>query len=270
MIQRRRLARFPRLRRVLARFSLPLVLAGVMTVLTVLDLTGDTQEAETGQVVAEQRLDDTAQRALAVSTPVADLCDDQTAVGEALRADPGNPCGLAAQVVAEPVAPAAPRDGRDGRNAPAATPEQIQAAVRAELAANPPAAGRTPTAGEVAAIVAEFLTANPPEPGRPPTAAEISAAVIDYFTANPPRDGTNGRAPTREEVREVVLAELAASPPRDGSMGAQGIGVQDIRAELRDDGCVLVFVLANPADGSTREQAVSVSTSVCSDGGLFG
>ncbi len=222
---------------------------------------------ETGQ--AEQERDATAGQAIAASDPVLALCREDSAVGVALRADLRRPCELAQQVVADPVPAVVPRDGRDG---PPPTPEQIQAAVRAELALNPPPAGRSPSAGEVAAIVAQFLTANPPAPGRAPTAGEIEAAVTAYFAANPVTngvdgdDGEPGRAPTPEEIRAAVEAELAENPPRPGDPGPQGIGVQSIRAEERDGTCVLVFVLANPADGSTTEQAVPVSDRVCQGG----
>ncbi len=228
-------------------------------------------ETETGVIAGER--DAASGQAVAASIPVVQLCEEPSAVGEALRADPRNPCQLAQQVVADPVPTVVPRDGRDG---PPPTPEQIQTAVRAELALNPPPAGRTPTAGEVAAIVAQFLTANPPAPGRPPTAAEIESAVSAYFAANPVTngvdgdDGEPGRPPTAEEIQAAVAAELAANPPRMGDRGAQGVGVQEIRAEQRDTGCVLVFVLTNPADGSTTEQAVPVSDRVCQGGGLVG
>lgn len=228
-------------------------------------------ETETGVVAGER--DAASGQAVAASIPVVQLCGENSAVGEALRADPRNPCQLAQQVVADPIPTVVPRDGRDG---PPPTPEQIQAAVRAELLLNPPADGRSPTAGEVAAIVAEFLTANPPAPGRPPTAAEVEAAVAAYFVTNPVTngvdgtDGEPGRPPTAEEIQAAVAAELAANPPPMGDQGAQGVGVQEIRAEERDGGCFLIFVLANPADGSTTEQAVPVSDRVCQGGGLVG
>jgi hypothetical protein len=60
-------------------------------------------------------------------------------------------------------------------------------------------------------------------------------------------------------------------PGADGAQGVQGVGVQEVRAEERDGGqCVLVFVLLDPADGATTEQAVAVSPRVCDGGGLVG
>lgn len=73
----------------------------------------------------EQQRDDeqaakvaTAQQAVAVANPVLDYCAEQSPVGQALRADPRNPCGLAQQVVATPVPtpPPPPRDGTNGQN----------------------------------------------------------------------------------------------------------------------------------------------------------
>lgn len=257
------LARTRRTRWLIAGMAVVAVVFLVVSVL-VAQLGKRDAETETGVVAGER--DAASGQAVAASIPVVQLCEEPSAVGEALRADPRNPCGLAQQVVADPVPTVVPRDGRDG---PPPTPEQIQSAVRAELALNPPPAGRTPTAGEVAAIVAQYLTANPPAPGRAPTAAEIEAAVVTYFAANPVTngvdgtDGEPGRPPTAEEIRAAVEAELAANPPR---MGPQGVGVQEIRAEQRDGACFLIFVLADPADGSTSEQAVPVSDRVCQGG----
>lgn len=165
---------------------------------------------------SQGRLDATATRAVAASDPVLDLCDDDSPVGEALRGDPGNPCGLAELVVTDPVPDADPVLAEPARPGVGVGPStaQIQAAVRAELAANPPADGRPPTPAEVAAVVATFLTANPPAPGRSPTAAEIGAEVAQFFADNPVRDGQDGRPPTAEEIQTAVAAELAANPPR--------------------------------------------------------
>ncbi len=223
---------------------------------------------ETGQ--AEQERDETAEQAIAASDPVLDLCREDSAVGVALREDPRNPCGLAAQVVAAPIPTAAPRDGQD---APPPTPEQIQTAVRAELAINPPPAGRSPSAGEVAAIVAQFLTANPPAPGRPPTAGEIEAAVSAFFAANPVTSGVDGdvgpqgRPPTAEEIQAAVAAELEANPPRMGDQGVQGVGVQDVRTETTDEGCLLIFTLVDPATGATADRSLPVPDGLCGNGG---
>lgn len=175
-------------------------------------------------------------------------------------------CVRASEIATEPVP--GPR-GEPGRPP---TPEEIQAAVDAYLVENPPPAGRPPTAGEVAAAVSEYLIENPPQPGRPPTAEEIAAAVGTYYAANPPPAGPAGqpgRPPTAEEIRAAVDAYLAEHPPPAGpvgpmgNQGAQGTGVESVRLEDREDACVLVFVLRNPATGTTSERDVAVADAVC-------
>lgn len=204
---------------------------------------------------SEQERDAAASQAVAAADPVRELCAEATPVGAALRADPRNPCGLAAQVLAEPI----PTPTAVPRDAPEITPEQIQTAVAAELARNPPEDGRTPSLAEVTAIVARLLTDDP---------SQIAAQVALYVEQNPIRDGRDGRdgedAPeiTPAQIREAVVAELAANPPLPG---AQGIGVTAVRIEPTEDGCALVFTLTNPADGSTAEQSVPVPDDFCTD-----
>lgn len=66
--------------------------------------------AQTQTAVAEGQRDATADRAEKAADPVLELCREQSAVGAALRANPGNPCGLAQQVKTDPIAgPAGPR-----------------------------------------------------------------------------------------------------------------------------------------------------------------
>lgn len=68
----------------------------------------DTAQTQTGVVEGER--DATAAQAVEAANPVLELCDDQSVVGEALRADLRNPCGLAQQVKADPIpGPAGPR-----------------------------------------------------------------------------------------------------------------------------------------------------------------
>lgn len=234
---------------------------------------------------SQQRLDATVDQAVAAADPVLDLCGDPGTAGEALRGDPRDPCGLAGQVLSDPV-PTGPTVGEPGRRggpgrdgnpgAPAVdgddgdgpSPAQVQAAVDAALAADPPADGRTPTTTEVTAAVAEFLAANPPQPGRAPTVQEIGGAVAEFFTANPPPAGRDGRTPSAQEIRDVVRAELADNPPPGGvagDTGAQGVGVTAVRREQTDTGCALVFTFADPATGESTEQAVPVPDQVCAD-----
>lgn len=229
------------------------------------------RDAETTTDIVVGERDATAEQAIDAATPVLELCDDPTPVGQALRDYPGDPCERARRVVTDPVPPVVPpRDGVDGADAPPPTSEQVQSAVAAELARNPPPPGRAPSPAEVAAAVAGFLTANPPQPGRPPTAAEIAAEVSTYFADNPPPPGEPGRPPTAQEIQDAVAAELAENPPprgETGDSGAQGVGVREVRREVRDDQCVLVFVLFDPADGSVTEQAVPVPDAVCRERG---
>lgn len=219
-------------------------------------------EAETDTQVAEGQRDATAAQALNAVNPILQLCQEATPVGVALQADPRNPCELARQVVNDPVPAVAPIVERG----PGPTPEQIRSAVESYMLLNPPPAGRPPTPAEVAAAVTAFLTTNPPQPGRPPTAEEIAAAVETYFATNPPPPGEKGepgRAPTAEEIRAAVDQALADNPPPSGP---QGVSVQSVRAETRDGGCVLVFVLLDPADSTSSEVAVPVADGVCEDG----
>lgn len=225
------------------------------------------QEAETQQETAEQQRDATAEQARTLAEQIQAACASGDLTGPV--------CQQAAEVAATPVPePVGP------------TEEQIRAAVEDYLAEYPPADGRNPTVAELAAAAAaavtEYLTAHPPSPGRSPTAGEIAAAVEMYFATNPPPpgpEGATGRPPTSEEIRAAVDAYLSENPPPPGPAGAtgatgpqgvQGVGVQSVRAEERDDGCVLVFVLADPADGSTSEVVVPVPDRVCRDGLLGG
>lgn len=237
-------------------FAILLAAVGTAVVLSIL-LTENRIDAEQGETTtAERQRDATAAQAAALATQILAEC------GTGARS--GGVCDMAARVAADPVAGPVGVPGEPGR---APTPDEIRAAVATYLVLNPPPAGRAPTAAEVAAAVTAFLTANPPTPGRPPTAAEIAAAVGMYFDTNPPQsgeDGEPGRPPTAEEIRAAVAAELAANPP---PMGAQGVSVQSVGREVRDEQCVLVFVLGNPADGTTSEQVVPVPAPVCDDGG---
>ena len=150
-------------------------------------------------------------------------------------------CQQAAQVQATPVpAPIVQRG-------PGPTDEQIDAAVAAYFAANPPPAGRAPTTAEIASVVAAYMTANPPAPGRPPTAEEIADAVSRYFAANPVRDGEPGRPPTEAEIRAAVAAELAANPPPRGEPGEPAPSVQST-TETYSDGSTKTCVRSGGPD----------------------
>lgn len=102
----------PRRRRRWSRSWWPAVAAVVVMVAALLLYLGQ-QSAEDERDTANVQLGATADRGVAVAAPVLDFCDEATPVGEALRADPRNPCGLAQQVLAEPIVPA-PIEGPRG------------------------------------------------------------------------------------------------------------------------------------------------------------
>jgi len=179
--------------------------------------------ATSGAGQVEDQRDTAVEQVRDLGRDVAAAC----ARGEVIQSPDGrNLCARAAEAQSDPIPGAV--QGEPGRPP---TLEEIEAAVAAYLARNPPPAGRPPTTEEVAAAVAEYLTANPPEPGRPPTAEEISNAVTAYFAANPVRDGEDGqdgrdgvdgkdgepgRPPTQEEIDAAVAAYLAENPPPPG------------------------------------------------------
>lgn len=265
----------------LRRRSATLIVGGLALVLVVLSLFVDIRTAETETVVAAEQRDATAEQAVAAADPVLELCQEDTAVAAALRADSRNPCGLAAQVVASPVVTPVTVAGERGPQGPAPTGLDVMAAVRVYLAANPPPAGRPPTVQEITAAVGQVLADNPPDPGRPPTAAEIAAAVAAYIADNPTqpgRDGDPGRPPSAEEIRAAVAQYLTENPApagaagaagREGQPGVQGVGVSNVRSERRDEGCFLVFTLSDPVDGSAQDRELPAGDAVCGTGGLL-
>lgn len=143
--------------------------------------------------------------------------------------------------------------------------EAIAAAVLAQVLAQLPP---VPTADEVAQRIVPAVTANV----LGPTRAELAEQVAAYLQANPPPpgvdgedgvDGEPGRPPTQEEIDAAVAAYLQAHPPPPGP---QGVGVSDVAAETRDEHCVLVFTLTDPATGASSEDVVPVADRVCADG----
>ncbi len=229
-----------RRQRVIGVVLLVLVVAALAGVLA---LTTRGTASEERAAVAEVQLDETAAVAVSLAEQISAECDAGRLAGAV--------CAQADDVVADPIPDVI---------ATGPTPEEIRQAVADYFAANPLPGGRAPTTAEIAAVVADYLIANPPMPGRPPTSTEISDAVAAYFAVNPP---PAGRAPTEEEIAAAVAAYLRANPPE---RGAQGVGVQEVRAEQRGEECALVFVLRDPADGTTTEQVVPVSSRVCDEG----
>ena len=157
----------------------------------------------------------------------------------------------------------APQRAQDTQQAAAATgvdAAQVIALVRAELAANPPRDGRTPTPDEIAGVVRSVLAANPElyrgEQGIPGTNGTIGAEA-------PP--------PTDEQVQAAVAAVMAADPAlyrgEPGEKGAQGVGVQSVSFARRGGQCLAVVVLADPATGTTSEKTSPVADEVCPGGG---
>lgn len=222
------------------------VLLIVVAAVAVVFLVGSVLTAQLGReaaksetdIVADQR-DATAAQAVEAVSPVLELCAENSPVGMALQEDPRNPCRLAQQVKASPVAP--PAEARDEDKSP--TSEQISRAVADYLIQHPPAPGVGPTPAEVAAAAAAWLADNPPAPGRPPTAAEIAGAVQTYYLANPPPAGERGPGPTDAEIRAAVAEYLAANPPpagRDGDNGVDGAPAPSVQSETRtySDGSV--------------------------------
>ena len=111
----------------------------------------------------------------------------------------------------------------------------------------PGAAGRPPTATEINKAVVAYMAANPP-PGGPPgaigppgqagppgeaTAEAIKQAVFEYIAANPIPPGSPGPAgppgaqgapgqATAEAINKAVMEYLAANPPPGGPPGPIG------------------------------------------------
>lgn len=93
---------------------LPWVLVGLCVVLAAIGLYGNARDSEQEEAVAIDRLQATGDQAQAATAPLVELCGDPGAVGDALRSHPRNPCGLAAQVQAQPIAPARGERGETG------------------------------------------------------------------------------------------------------------------------------------------------------------
>ncbi len=267
-----------------------LVLAAAVVVSSIVVLVFDTQQAQTETAVVAEQRDQTAEQAVAASDPVLDLCDDATAVGEALRSDPGDPCALAAQVVATPIPGAPGMQGPVGPDGRGITGTSITASGRLVVAytdgtsadlgpvvgadgpEGPEGRGITASTLEGGRLVVSFsdgsrqdvgqvvgtdgadgATGPEGERGRGvASTAQVDGRLIVSYT-----DGTS------EDVGPLPVGE-------QGDQGVQGVGVTDVRAEQRDTGCVLVFDLVDPVDGSTAERAVPVPDAICDGGGLIG
>jgi hypothetical protein len=91
------------------------IAAGIAIVIAALSLVLSLQD------VRQQR-DDTAAQAVVATEPVRRLCGEQGPGADALREDPGDPCGRAEQVVAEPIPGAPGEPGPQGLQGVAGIP----------------------------------------------------------------------------------------------------------------------------------------------------
>jgi hypothetical protein len=96
------------------RPSWSLLLGIAFMVVSALALYFDARGTEASRSLAVEQRNATAAQGQAASAPVLSLCGEQSAAGEALRRDARNPCGLAAQIQAAPVAGPPGDPGRPG------------------------------------------------------------------------------------------------------------------------------------------------------------
>lgn len=208
-----------------------IVIVMVAALVTGYFVTTGATTAKDDKVTAEGERDATAEQALKASLPVVALCREQSAVGDALRAAPDNPCEQAKHVVADPVV----QQGPEGKQGPGPTDEQLDAAVARWLVIHPIPAGRGPTVAEITAALAAYLIDNPVEPGRPPSAAEIALEVARWFADHPVRDGVDGKdgergpGPTQEQIRAEVDAYMVEHPAPAGPNCPEGTTLRPVR-----------------------------------------
>lgn len=150
--------------------------------------------------------------------------DDYQAFNKGPKGDPATAGDIQAAVNAY-IAANPPADGEDGADA---TPEQIASAVSTYLQANPPAAGQNATPIQIAQAVNDWLTAHPPakgdpgqpgpkgDPGQNATDAQVAAQVASYMALNPVPAGPAGQNATDLQVSQAVNTYLVAHPIADG------------------------------------------------------
>lgn len=157
--------------------------------------------------------------------------------------------------------------------APAATQQQIDAAVASWFAAHPPG----PTPAEVALAVAEYLVAHPPATGPPPTPDQISTAAADYIAAHATEfTGQPGANATDAQVVSAVDAYCSAhndctgaagkdgKDGQDGATGPQGVSITDLVFQRNSSGaCQAVVTLHDPATGTDNTVTHPAGDAAC-------
>lgn len=257
------------------------------------DTESENRGLEGTNTILEEQRDATAEQALRAADPVLDLCADPGEVGEALRTHPRNPCGLAEQVRATPIpGPVGPpgepgAEGRGilgtsisgGRLLVTYTDGQI---VDVGVVVGAPGAEGQPGRGVVGSVIeGGRLILTYSDGGRVDVGQVVGAAGArgePGADGSPGADGADGAVGRGVASVEAVDGRLAVTytdgttsdvgPLPVGARGAQGIGVQSVRAEERPEGCLLVFVLVDPATDTTAEETVPVADELCDAGPL--
>lgn len=148
---------------------------------------------------------------------------------KALGVQPSQPAP--SQVVAQAGAQGPP--GVPGATGPGPSDEQVAAAVRAYLAANP-IAGKPPTDAQVAAVVAVYMTQHPApsgaqgsvgpsgSPGPPPSDDQIKTAVAFWEQAHPVVAPSGPSGPPGPSGVSVTGPPGPSGPPGVGETGPEG------------------------------------------------
>lgn len=203
-----------------------------------------------GAGTSEDKANQSARSADAIAADVLAVCQR----GPLLTPDGRDICPSAAAVKADPVIQ------QDAAAAVGLSTDQVVALVRAELAAHPPADGRTPTAGELDAAVRRVLEANPDlyrgQPGPGPTDAQLRAAAQAVVAADPdafrgPR-GPEGQDGGMGENGRDGLDGKDGRDGIDGKDGEPGRGIASTAADP-DDPCTRVVTFT---DGTTEDWQV--------------
>lgn len=142
--------------------------------------------------------------------------------------------------------------GPAGPAGPTPSNEDIYRAVQDYFTNHPPAAGRAPTAAEIAIAVINYLTANPVvgERGPGPTADQVASAVKEYLTANPPAagpKGDDGPGPTADQVAAAVQAYMTAHPLPQCAPGYEAQAHQVVTTDAGSVDSVVCVKLPDPS-----------------------
>lgn len=157
-------------------------------------------------------------------------------------------CGPGGSYVGQPIcvatAPERAAPTQDAATAAGIDASQVIELVRAELAANPPADGRTPTTEDLMLVVRQVLDDNPDTfRGPGPTDDQVSAAAAAVLTADPEafrgpagepgepgQAGADGQSP-------ACLAEPAQCRGADGTAGAPPVSITQRYADGSSSVC---------------------------------